>query len=86
MQGLRFRLINWLESKRGSSNLVNLVITVAVALIIMAFVIPIAMEQFIGANTSGWSASEVAIWNAVPVFGFLAFLIAIIYMAFKRRI
>ena len=75
----------FVQDKRGATSLVNLVITVAISLIVMAFVIPIAMEQFLSANTTGWSSGMTAIWNAIPIFGFLAFLMAIIYMAFKRR-
>ena len=86
MWKLQNRIINWLNNHRGGSSLTNLVITISVALIVMAFVVPIAMQQFIGANTTGWSSSETAIWGALPVFAFLAFLIAIIYMAFRRRL
>ena len=75
----------FVQDKRGATSLVNLVITVAISLIVMAFVIPIAMEQFLSANTTGWDSGMTAIWNAIPIFGFLAFLMAIIYMAFKRR-
>jgi len=76
----------FVQDKRGASSLVNLVITVAISLIVMAFVIPIAMEQFLAANTTGWGSGMTSIWNAIPIFGFLAFLMAIIYMAFKRRV
>ena len=80
---LRNRMINWLNDHRGTG-LTALIIEVSISLIVMAFVVPIAMEQFLGANTTGWSSAESSIWNAIPIFAFLAFLIAIIYIAFRK--
>ena len=64
--------------------LLSLIITIAASMIIMAFLIPIAMEQFLAANTTGWDTPVQTIWNAIPMLCFVGIIIAVIYIAIKR--
>lgn len=74
----------FVQDKKGAS-LLNLIITVAIALIVMAVLVPVAINEFVSANTTGWNSTWVTVWNIMPIFAFLAFLLAIIALAMKGK-
>ena len=84
-ESLRVRALEWLRNKKGSSSLMNLVITLAIGIILIAFLIPVAINQFVDANTTTWNAEWISLWNVIPIFVFLGIVIAIIFLAVKRK-
>jgi len=48
--------------------------------IMAAAILPVAISNWIGANTTGWGAGEIAMWSIVP----LLFVAAIAYGVYKK--
>ena len=68
----------------GGGGLMNLVIGIAVSIIAIAFLIPVAINQFVAANTTGWEGGWVSMWNLIPVMVFFGLVIAVITFAYRR--
>ena len=43
------------------------IIGLALGLYVLAAVIPAALTQFFGADTTGWDAGTVALWGLIPL-------------------
>ena len=57
------------------------IISLAIALIIMAIMVPIALSEFFLANTSGWGASTVRLWDIIPIFVVITIVMSVISTA-----
>jgi len=83
MLGNRF-----LHNEEGTSSLTNFIISIVVAMIIMAFLLPIAINQYGSVNTSGanWTkfSGLASMWSVIPLLFFVGIFIAIIALATKR--
>lgn len=54
------------------------IISLAIALIIMAIMIPIALSEFFLANTTGWGASTLRLWEIIPIFVIITIVMSVI--------
>jgi len=50
---------------------------IAIAAIMASVIAPIAVMQFINTSTTGWGDAESGLWDLMPVFVILAFVIMI---------
>lgn len=67
--------------------LLTIVIAVVVGLIIVGTLLPVGMDEFYSADTSGWDSAEQSIFDLLPVFFILAILgvaIGWLLSTFKR--
>ena len=78
----------FLHNEEGTSSLTNFIISIVVAMIIMAFLIPIAINQYGSVNTSGANWSKFSgleeLWGAMPIIFMIASFIAIMTFITKR--
>jgi len=78
----------FLHNEEGTSSLTNFIISIVVALIIMAFLVPIAINQYGSVNTSGTNWTKFSglaqMWGVIPLLFFVGIFIAIIALATKR--
>jgi hypothetical protein len=61
-----------------AKGIITLAIGVAILLYTVSAIMPDAMTNFSDANTTGWDASVLALWNIIPVFGMLSIAIGAI--------
>ena len=54
------------------------IISLAIALIIMAIMIPIALSEFFLADTTGWGASTLRLWDIIPIFVIITIVMSVI--------
>ena len=66
-----------LENDRGTiaaSSIISLVI----ALIVLAIMMPIALTEFFLANTTGWDTSVMRLWEIIPIFAIIGIVLAVV--------
>ena len=66
-----------LENNRGTiaaSSIISLVI----ALIVLAIMMPIALTEFFLANTTGWDSSVLRLWEIIPIFAIIGIVLAVV--------
>jgi hypothetical protein len=69
-----------MRSTRGE---VEKIITLAVALLVFAIIFPIAMQEVVSANTTGWQSSVATIFTVlVPILGALA--VALLFIKYVK--
>ena len=85
MRAMYGRAKDLYHDKSGASSLTNFVIALAVGIILLAYLIPVAIDQFVATNTDTWEDEWSGLWDIIPIFVFLGILISIIYMAVYRR-
>jgi hypothetical protein len=61
-----------------AKGIITLAIGIAILLYTVSAIVPDAMTNFLNANTTGWNASVVALWNIIPVFAMLSIAIGAI--------
>jgi hypothetical protein len=61
-----------------AKGIITLAIGIAILLYTVSAIVPDAMTNFNDANTTGWDASVVALWNIIPVFAMLSIAIGAI--------
>ena len=57
------------------------IISLAIALIIMAIMVPIALSEFFLAETTGWGASTLRLWEIIPIFVVITIVMSVISTA-----
>lgn len=58
----------------------NEIIGIVIAIIILAYTIPSAFQEFFAANTSGWDSKTIAMWGLIP----FLIIVVIIYKVYKK--
>lgn len=56
-----------------------------VVMIVASALVPTALTAFHGANTTGWTTSEIAIFSVLGVLFVVGLLIGIVYMALRKK-
>jgi type IV secretory pathway VirB2 component (pilin) len=56
-----------------------------ITLFLGAVLLPVAIQQFTSANTTGWSSTLQTIWDNIPVIGLVGVLMGIMYKYMKKR-
>lgn len=72
------------ESESGELT-VNNVIALVVGLIVLAIMLPVAIDEISGVNTTGWSTSVAAVWDLLPIIAVLAGLVMITSAYMKKK-
>ena len=70
----------WGESGRGFN-----VMTVLIFVVIAAAVIPVAITQITGADTSGWPSAAVTLWDLLPTFIVIGVVLAVVGFAVAKK-
>lgn len=70
-------------SKISPKYAIGVIFAVVMAIIFMGILMPIGMEQFTDANTTGWSDSTKSIWDVLPIFAVLTLLAVLGGWAYK---
>ena len=63
------------------SGLLKLGIGIAVFLLVIAYIVPIAMTAFVGADQTGWTAGQTSVWDSIPTLAFVGLLLAVVFVA-----
>jgi len=56
-----------------------------IVLFMGATLLPVAINQFIIVNTTGWPTTLSTIWDNIPVIGLVGILVGMMYKYMKRR-
>lgn len=54
----------------------NAIVGLALAIVIIAIVLPVGFNQFFGTNTSTWTAGTVALWGIIPLVAIVLVVVA----------
>lgn len=63
---------------------VNAIISLVIGLIVLAIMLPVALNEIMGVDTTTWDSSVAAVWNLLPILAVLAGLVMIVG-AYKRK-
>lgn len=80
-QGL---MANTRAQSNGASRAVNLVVALVVGGLMAAFLLPIAIDEIAGVDTSSWDSGAAALWGILPVMIVLAIFLFFVGVALKR--
>lgn len=67
-----------------TKNLMALVIALTVGGILIAQLLPVAIDQMFTTNTSAWSNETSTLWDLLPLFVIIAALLAVVGLAMDR--
>ena len=59
-------------------DVVDTVVGIAVSFFMIAFLLPVAFNQFFGVNTTAWDADVIAVWDALPIIGIVGIIVTLI--------
>jgi len=63
------------------------VVGIALAVIFIAFLIPVALNQFYAVDTTNWTdASVVSMWGLIPLFVIIGIVVTVIGYAIKEYV
>lgn len=65
------------------SKIIGVVMALVVGLLLTAFLLPIAIDEVFGVDTSAWNQNVIDIWELLPVIGAIVLVLAFIGMAMK---
>lgn len=68
----------------GASKAVNLVVALVVGGLMAAFLLPIAIDEIAGVDTSSWDDGAAALWGILPVMIVLAIFLFFVGVALRR--
>jgi hypothetical protein len=71
------------KDPRGSLE-VNTIISLVIGLIVLAIMLPVALNEIMGVDTTTWDSSVAAVWDLLPILAVLAGLVMIVG-AYKRK-
>ena len=62
------------------------IITLVIGLIVLAIMLPVAISELIGVNTTAWPTAVAAVWDLMPILAVLAGLVmlSVGYVSKKR--
>lgn len=69
---------------QGASSAVNLVVALVVGGLMAAFLLPIAIDEIVAVDTTGWTSGAAALWDILPVMIVLAIFLFFTYVAVQR--
>jgi hypothetical protein len=56
------------------------IISIAIGIFVAAILLPIALTQLYGVNTSGWSSTDTTLFGLIGTVGVLAIIVGIVYL------
>lgn len=69
----------------GAGRAVDLVVALVVGGLMAAFLLPIAIDEIAGVDTTSWDNGAAALWNILPVMIVLAIFLFFVGVALSRR-
>lgn len=69
---------------QDASGAVNLVVALVVGGLMAAFLLPIAIDEIVAVDTTGWDGGAAALWDILPVMIVLAIFLFFVGVALKR--
>lgn len=71
-------------AQTDASGAVNLVVALVVGALMAAFLLPIAIDELVSVDTSGWTGGAAALWDILPVMIVLAVFLFFVGVALAR--
>lgn len=72
------------EAKGGAKTAVNLVVGLMVGGIVAAFLLPVAINEIVGVDTTSWSGGASSLWDILDIIIVLAVFLFFIGLALKK--
>lgn len=69
------------EIKNRIMDVLGVVVGLAVGIIVVAYLVPVALDQFFAVDTSAWDDEVADLWPLIPLFVILGLVIAFIVRA-----
>lgn len=67
----------------GVDSIVSKIVGLAIAIFVIASIIPTALTTIFNVSTSNWPAPVAGLWNLVPIFGVLGIVLLMVLFATK---
>lgn len=61
------------------------IIMVAIAILVMSIIVPIAFDNFFGVNTENWDSGVAALWIIIPLAVVIYFVVKLLLKSVGRR-
>lgn len=61
------------------------IVEIVVALIVIALILPVAINQFATVDTTGWDTTVVNLWKNIQVFVMVGIVVYILYSVVKVK-
>lgn len=69
---------------QGMTNGINLVVTIVVAALVAAFLIPVAVDQLVNVDTTSWGSGASSLWDILDLIVVLAVFLFMIGFAISK--
>lgn len=69
------------EIRNRIMDVLGVVVGLAVGLIVVAYLLPVAMDEFFAVDTTSWDTEVADLWPLIPLFVILGLVIAFIIRA-----
>ncbi len=76
--------MRFIEDIRGDLEIKN-IISLALGIIVLATVLPVAFDTFYTANTTAWETSVTSLWALVPLFAIIGVIVALVAVAVGKK-
>lgn len=73
-----------MADNRGQARGVNLVVTLTVAALVAAFLIPVAIDELVAVDTSSWGSGASSLWDIMDLVVVLAIFLFMIGLSIKK--
>lgn len=73
------------DDRAQANGAVNLVVGLTVAGIVAAFLIPVAINEIVGVDTSSWGSGASSLWDIMDLIIVLAVFLFMIGLALRQR-
>lgn len=60
------------------------IVDLFIVLFVGAILLPIAISEFVGANTTGWGTTLVTVWDNIPIIGLVGVLVGMLYKYIRK--
>jgi hypothetical protein len=72
------------RAQNGADKAVNVVVSLLVGSLMAAYLLPMAINEIAGVDTTGWGAGAAELWSLLPVMIVLSIFLFFTYMAVSR--
>lgn len=68
----------------GANDMINLIVALTVGGLIAAFLLPVAIDEIVGVDTSNWSSGAQSVWDILDLIIVIGLLLFMIGLALAR--
>jgi hypothetical protein len=72
------------RAQNGADKAVNVVVSILVASLMAAYLLPMAINEIANVDTSSWTAGAAELWQLIPVMIVLSIFLFFTWMAVQR--